>query len=94
MKKLEIINFLGELLSKRIGISPPAARGLIKLAIKDQMGPFSPLESLSFINLKQVLENSLKDRLIKINVDNIPILIEELVEQLTKNQSLMVMDSI
>ncbi len=91
---MEIINFLGEILSKKIGISPPAARGLIKLAIKDQIGPFSQIESLNFNSLKKVIENTLKDRLIKINVNNIPILIKELVEQLTKNQSLMVMDSI
>ncbi|GAI01549.1 unnamed protein product, partial [marine sediment metagenome] len=39
---MEIINYLGEYLSNIINISPPAARGLIKLAIKEELGSFKP----------------------------------------------------
>ena len=36
---MEIIKILGENLSRLIKISPPAARGLIKMAIKDMILP-------------------------------------------------------
>ena len=38
---MEIFNYLGEFLSLTINISLPAARGLIKLAIKKEMIPDS-----------------------------------------------------
>ena len=40
---MEIYNYLGDILADKIKISPPAARGLIKLAIKDELGSFKPL---------------------------------------------------
>jgi len=33
---MEIIKYLGNQLAKKINISPPATRGLLKLAIKDE----------------------------------------------------------
>jgi len=88
---LEIIKFLGDKLANKINISPPAARGLLKLAIKDELGPFKPISEINFNNFKSVMENSLRLRLIKLDIPNIDILIEYMLYHLTKNQSLTTM---
>lgn len=91
---MEIIKYLGNNLAKKINISPPAARGLLKLAIKDELGPFKPLNQINFNDLKSVIENTLKLRLKKLEVANSEILVEYLLHQLTKNQSLITMAGI
>ncbi len=88
---MEIIKYLGNQLSKKINISPPAARGLLKLAIKDELGPFKPLNQINFNDLKSVIENTLSLRLKKLEIPNSEILVEYLLHQLTKNQSLITM---
>ena len=88
---MEIIKYLGNNLAKKINISPPAARGLLKLAIKDELGPFKPLNQINFNDLKSVIENTLKLRLKKLEIPNSEILVEYLLHQLTKNQSLITM---
>lgn len=88
---MEIIKFLGDKLANKINISPPAARGLLKLAIKDELGPFKPISEINFNNFKSVMENSLRLRLIKLDIPNIDILIEYMLYHLTKNQSLTTM---
>ncbi|MEJ2293907.1 MAG: hypothetical protein P8Y23_03995 [Candidatus Lokiarchaeota archaeon] len=47
--------------AERLYISPPAARGLLKLVIKDGFGPFKPLEQLTFNDYKGVLRNEVKN---------------------------------
>ncbi len=88
---MEIIKFLGDKLANKINISPPAARGLLKLAIKDELGPFKPISEINFNNFKSVMKNSLRLRLIKLDIPNIDILIEYMLYHLTKNQSLTTM---
>jgi hypothetical protein len=88
---MEIIKYLGNQLAKKINISPPATRGLLKLAIKDELGPFKPLNQINFNDLKSVIENTLKLRLKKLEIPNSEILVEYLLHQLTKNQSLITM---
>ena len=44
---IEIINILGNFLSEEIKISPAAARGLIKLSIKEEMNPFIKFDTNS-----------------------------------------------
>lgn len=91
---MEIINYLGEWLSKSINISSPAARGLIKLAIKDDLSPFKPLEQVIYKDLKFVIENSLKQRLIKLEIKETEVIIEILLDKLNKHQSLISMSNI
>jgi hypothetical protein len=91
---MEIINYLGESLSKSINITPPAARGLIKLAIKEEFGPFMPLEQVNYKNLKLVIENSLKLRLFKLEIEESSVIIEILLDKLNKFQSLISMSNI
>lgn len=88
---MEIIKFLGDKLANKINISPPAARGLLKLAIKDELGPFKPISEINFNDFKSVMKNSLRLRLIKLDIPNIDILIEYMLYNLTKNQSLTTM---
>ena len=91
---MEIINYLGDKLSEHINITPAASRGLLKLAIKDEIGPFKPLELISFNDLKNVINNSLEKRLHKLNIENLQEIIKNLLEELTKNQSLITMSLI
>jgi len=91
---MEIINYLGEYLSKIINISPPAARGLIKLAIKEELGSFKPLDHVNYKDLKLVIENSLKQRLLKLEINEEEVIIEILLDKLSKFQSLISMSNI
>ena len=91
---MEIINYLGEFLSNSINISPPAARGLIKLAIKEELGPFKPLDLINYKDFKNVIESSLKKRLLKLEIKETDIIIEILFDKLKKFQSLISMSNI
>jgi len=91
---MEIISYLGEYLSKSINISPPAARGLIKLAIKEELGPFKPLEQVNYKDFKLTIEHSLKKRLLKLEVKETEVIIEILLDKLNKFQSLISMSNI
>ncbi|TFG08303.1 MAG: hypothetical protein EU539_02790 [Promethearchaeota archaeon] len=88
---MEIIKYLGDKLAQKIGISPPAARGLLKLSIKDELGPFNPLDKLNFIDLKKVLQKSLNQRLIRLGVSDNQKIVEFMLSELTNNQSLITM---
>ncbi|MHA2290440.1 MAG: hypothetical protein ACXABG_16765 [Promethearchaeota archaeon] len=91
---MEIINYLGEYLSKSINISSPAARGLIKLAIKEELDPFKPLNQINYKDFKLVIENSLKQRLIKLEINETSVIIEILLDKLSRFQSLISMSNI
>ena len=91
---MEILNILAEFIAKEINISPPAARGLLKLSIKDQIGPFKPLNQINFRDLKNTINSSLKTRLINLDVSNVNLLIENLIQQLIDKQSLIPMTKI
>ena len=91
---MEIINFLALILSERIGISPAASRGLLKLSIKDQFGPFHQLDQLNYYNLKEVILDSLKKRLENINVKEIDLILRILILELTDNQSLITIEKV
>ena len=91
---MEIINTLGNKLSKEIEISPPAARGLIKLAIKDEIGPFKPYNQINFKELESTILNSLKNRLLKLDLKNIDIIIDHIKKELIDKQSLITMSSV
>ncbi len=80
---------MGDLLAQKIDISPPAARGLIKLSIKDELGPFKPYNQIDFEDLKKTFENSLKRRLIKLEVQEFESILDYIIDELTLNQSLI-----
>ena len=65
---MEIINILGKKLAQNAFISSPASRGLLKLAIIDELGPFKSFSQITYDDLQVVLQNSLKKRLLRLNV--------------------------
>ncbi|MBY9004457.1 MAG: hypothetical protein KGD73_10830 [Candidatus Lokiarchaeota archaeon] len=91
---MEVIKYLGNSLAKFTQISSPGARGLIKLALIDEFGPFKPLQHITYKELKLVIENALKKRLNSLNINNTNKIIEELLDLLAKYQSLIVMENI
>jgi hypothetical protein len=91
---VEVIKYLGSNLAELIMISPPGARGLIKLAIKDELGPFKPFQQISYNELKMVIENALKKRLQNLEIKATDKIIEEMLALLARYQSLIVMENI
>ena len=91
---MEIINLLGVILAQKIDISQAAARGLLKLSIKDELGPFKSYDEISLQNLKSVIENSLKRRLVRLEVSDLENLIQILVNVLIENQSLITISKV
>jgi hypothetical protein len=91
---MQIIFYLGELLSQKIGISRSAARGLIKLSIKDEFGPYESLNSLGLGDYQRLIQNSLKKRLFDLKVKDSDDLVKLLLDELMKHQSLITMEKI
>ena len=88
---MEIIKYLGNILAQKINVSPPAARGLLKLSIKDELGPFKQLSQVNYNDLKLVIENAMKKRLINLDIQNTDSLISFMLDELTNHQSLITM---
>ena len=91
---MQIINQLAEILSEKVGISALASRGLIKLAIKEEFGPFKPSNQIGLRDFICLIQNSLKLRLQKLNVENLEEIINYLLDELVNHQSLITMERI
>ncbi|MGV9171115.1 MAG: hypothetical protein ACOC44_08245 [Promethearchaeia archaeon] len=89
---MEIIKVLGKELAEHIEISPAAARGLIKLALKDEFDPFKPFEEFSYTELKKAIQHSLNSRLKKLQIKNRKKIIKLMKKELKENQSLITME--
>jgi len=85
---VEVLNLLAFIISKEISISYPAARGLLKLSIIDKFGPFKSLKEIKYSDMTSVVNDTLKNRLIELNVRNYNKLISILMNELKNNQSL------
>ena len=85
----ELIKYLADCLAKKIHISSEAARGLIKLAIKDEIGAFKPLFQIKFGEFKKVINTSLKARISNMNIENLDSIITYIEEELKNSQSLI-----
>ena len=83
-----IIQYLGNILAEEINLSIPASRGMIKLAIQEEFNPIDFTRPLNYGNLKHIIQNPLRERLIKLNIENIEEVLENLENQLIKGQSL------
>jgi len=83
-----IIEVLGDPLSKALNIKPIQAKGLLRLAIKDVM-PNKTVEQLSLKEITTILKEGLKERLNKIGVENSDIIVIDLTNFITANQSLV-----
>ncbi|MHA1931840.1 MAG: hypothetical protein ACW96X_04820 [Promethearchaeota archaeon] len=89
-----MIRYLGNILSEEVNLTPPASAGLIRLAIKDEFGPFKLIGHLDFKDYKKSCENALKDRLKKLGVENIDQIIERIIDELIQHQSLITMEQV
>ena len=89
---MEILNIMGNIISRELSISPPAARGIIKLSIKDEFGPFKPLRELKYSDMLLVVNNSLRKRFITLNIKNSEQILFILRKELIKNQSLFTLE--
>lgn len=92
---IEIIKFLAEYLSIKLNFSPAATRGLLKLAIQDELGPLKQVEEINFKELKLVIKNSLQKRLEKLQseqkiiIQDISLVVNDTLHQLIEGQSLI-----
>jgi len=91
---MEIIKSLGDVLADKISISPTAARGLIKLAIKDELGPFTEVNKVNFNDLQKTISNSFKKRLVNLSIQNVEVITESMLTQLKHIQSLITMANV
>jgi len=91
---MELIKSLGVVLADKINISPPATRGLIKLAIKDELGPFTVVQTVNLEDMQKTINNSLKKRLVKLAIQDVEMIIESLLTHLKENQSLITMANV
>ena len=89
--KMDIITYLGDFLASLVNISPPAARGLLKLAIKDELGPFTPLNQGNYNDMKDTIQNALKNRMDDLGFKNIEGLITLMLNELRDKQSFITM---
>ncbi len=92
---IEIIKFLAEYLAVKLNFSPAAARGLLKLAIQDELGTYKQIEEITFHELKLVINNSFFKRLEKlksekkIDIPDISQVVKGTLNQLIEGQSLI-----
>jgi hypothetical protein len=91
IEQINFIKFFGETLSRKIGKDDLVSRGLILYAIKDEYGSY---DTVNFEILKQTFENSLKERLEKVNIANVDNICNEMIKELIKNQSLLTMGAV
>ena len=91
---MDIIKHLGSRLAELINVSAPAARGLIKLAIKDEVGPFKPLSQVTFNEYKITIENSLRKRLKNLEIATFELIVKYMVRELIDYQSLITMGGV
>ena len=91
---MQIITYLADVLAEKIDKSPLATRGLIKLAIQDELGPFYPLNKINYNDLKSSIHNSLMERLVKLKIQDAERWIDLLLYELKNNQSLITFSNI
>ncbi|MBD3342901.1 MAG: hypothetical protein GF353_27630 [Candidatus Lokiarchaeota archaeon] len=86
---MHFIDFFGKIISSELDLSVYAAKGLLKLAIKDELGPFYPMEEITYSQIKWVITNSLINRLKDLGIQEIGKIEKSLIKELVKNQSLL-----
>jgi hypothetical protein len=91
---LSLIHFLGDILANELNISIYAARALLKLSIKDELGPFYDLNKINYSLIKKVVNNSLISRLKKLEIEKPENIIKIILNKLAQNQSLLTFESI
>ena len=85
-----LVSYFGEILAKEINVKPMPGRGIIRLAIRLDYPNKDP-EDLSFDEMLYVFKNGLNVKLGNLGIENSNSVINKMVTELTKNQSLFIM---
>ena len=85
-----VTNFFGEYLSKVTEKPTRSCNGLIRLAVLDKFPGRTP-EQISFNELKDVFNTTLKKRLNIVATPNVEQISHDIISLLVRNQSLMTM---
>lgn len=84
-----LINILGESLAGQTKLGSMPSKGFIRLAIKDDFGD----KNIDIKDLKYMLKNGLKNRLIKLKVPNYDDVLLHLEHTLMENQSVLTLSN-
>jgi len=93
----DMIEFLAEYLSLSLDFSSTASRGLLKLAIKEELGKFKQMKQIHYRELRAVINKSLSKRLEilksqgKVEISDIQPIIQGILKKLDEGQSLITM---
>lgn len=64
------------------------------MAIKEELGPYRELNTINLRDYEKVIQNALKIRLRKLNIDNFKQIIDLILKEILENQSLITMEKI
>lgn len=82
------MDIFSEILSRKINKSLIPTAGLMRLAVKDTFPNKEYYTDLSFKEVKQVFSKGLKQRLEELSIQNVEEIVEEMISELKKHQSL------
>jgi len=85
-----VTNFFGEYLASLTEKETRSCKGMIRLAVLDKFPGKTP-EQISFNELKEVFNTSLKERLDNVSTPNTEQISQNIASYLVKNQSLLTM---
>ena len=85
-----VTNFFGEYLASVTEKATMSCKGMIRLAVLDKFPGKTP-EQISFNELKEVFNTSLKERLDNVSTPNTEQISQNISSYLVKNQSLLTM---
>lgn len=86
-----ILYVFSEILSGKINKSLIPTAGLMRLAVKDTFPKKDDYSDLNFNEVKEVFSKGLKERLRKLSVQDVEKIIDEMILELKKHQSLFTM---
>ena len=87
-----IIGIMGEIIATAINKGVTPAKGLVRLSIKEEY-PNQGTTLLTFVQMKNVINNSLQNRLQGLGISNSKEISNELIRAITKIQSLFTLSS-
>ncbi|MEX2717423.1 MAG: hypothetical protein Q6370_014060 [Candidatus Sigynarchaeota archaeon] len=85
-----IIDFIGDLLAPKIAKSPGAIKGLLLLAVQEWQETSGKL-AINFLEFKDVISTTLQRRLASIGVPDADKVVSELLDDITRNQYMILM---
>ena len=86
-----VIYIFSEILSKKVDKDLIPTAGLMRLAVKDTFPNKVDYTELNFKEALQVFAKELKERLEILSIENVDEIVEEMISELKKHQSLFTM---